>query len=136
LISSSASLETHTIPQSFYITFPVLFMSEYNNCVKRTYRDYTMSFKLQIDQEIEPGQLTTTKAIKKYGIQCRKTAVQGYENLLTWFREPISFEYTPPEQKIMDLEAQVKLFEKQKALLEQQVNLTLWTRKLFFLYVY
>jgi len=29
-----------------------------------------------------------------------------------------------PEQKIMELEAQVKLLEKQKALLEQQVNFT------------
>ncbi|MFV8337056.1 hypothetical protein ACNQF7_13360 [Flavobacterium sp. RSP29] len=43
--------------------------------VKRTQKDYTMSFKLQIVREIERGQLTSTEATKKYGIQCRKTVV-------------------------------------------------------------
>ena len=75
-----------------------------------------MSFKLQIVQEIERGKLTTTEATKKYGIQCRKTVVE-------WLRKFGNFDWenqTPfimpksPEQKIMELEAQVKLLEKQK----------------------
>ena len=54
--------------------------------VKRTQKDYTMSFKLQIVQEIERGQLTSTEATKKYGIQCRKTVVQ-------WLRKFGNFDW-------------------------------------------
>jgi transposase len=43
--------------------------------VKRTQKDYSMSFKLQLVQEIELGQLTVTEAAKKYGIQNRTTVV-------------------------------------------------------------
>jgi transposase-like protein len=39
-------------------------------------KDYSMSFKLQLVQEIERGQLTVTEAAKKYGIQNRTTVVQ------------------------------------------------------------
>ena len=90
--------------------------------VKRTQKDYTMSFKLQIVQEIERGQLTSTEATKKYGIQCRKTVVQ-------WLRKFGNFDWEnqkpfnitkSPEQRIMELEAKVKLLEKQKSFLEQQ----------------
>jgi hypothetical protein len=42
-----------------------------------------MSFKLQLVQEIERGQLTVTEAAKKYGIQNRTTVVQWLENLVT-----------------------------------------------------
>ena len=87
--------------------------------VKRTQKDYTMSFKLQIVQEIERGKLSTTEATKNYGIQCRKTVVQ-------WLRKYGNFDWenqTPlnmpksPEQKIMELEAKVKLIENQKTFL-------------------
>ena len=90
--------------------------------VKRTQKDYSMSFKLQIVQEIEQGQLTVTEATKKYGIQCRKTVIE-------WLRKFGNFDWEnqsrltmakSPEQKIMELEIQVKLLEKQKALLERQ----------------
>jgi transposase len=90
--------------------------------VKRTQKDYSMSFKLQLVQEIERGQLTVTEAAKRYGIQNRTTVVQ-------WLRKFGNFDWenkTPftmsksPEQKIMELEAKVKLLEKQKSFLERQ----------------
>ncbi|MFV8372120.1 hypothetical protein [Flavobacterium sp. LB2P74] len=46
---------------------------EETHYVKRTQKDYTMFFKLQIVREIKRGQLTSTEATKKYGIQCKKT---------------------------------------------------------------
>ena len=49
---------------------------EESRYVKRTQKDYTMSFKLQVVQEVERGKLTATEATKKYGIQCRKTVVE------------------------------------------------------------
>jgi len=101
-------------------------MSEERNYVKRTQRDYSMSLKLQIVQEIERGELSTHGACKKYGIQARSTIV-------SWLRKFGNFDWetqTPsqmpktPEQQIMELQAKVKLLEKQKALLEKQVNFT------------
>ena len=41
--------------------------------VKRSQKDYSMSFKLEIVREIEFGELSTTSACRKYGIQARST---------------------------------------------------------------
>ena len=90
--------------------------------IKRTQKDYSMSFKLQIVQEIERGITSISQVKKEYGIQSRSTIVQ-------WLRKFGNFDWenqTPfimsksPEQKIMELEAKVKLLEKQKFFLEQQ----------------
>ena len=97
-------------------------MEENTNYVKRSQRDYSMSLKLQIVSEIERGSLSITQARKKYGIQARSTVVQ-------WLRKFGNFDWEnqislnmqkTPEQKIMELEAKVKLLEKQKSFLEQQ----------------
>ena len=83
---------------------------------KRTQRDYSLSLKLQIVQEVERGKLTTTQATKKYGIQCRKTVVN-------WLKKYGNFDYQytiqqgmskTPAQRILELEQQVRLLEKQK----------------------
>jgi len=97
-------------------------MEEESTYVKRSQRDYSMSFKLQIVQEIECGRLTTSEAKKRYGIQ-------GEGTVLKWLRKFGNFDWEnqspnnmlkTPEQKIMELEAKVRLLEKQKALLKQQ----------------
>jgi transposase len=89
---------------------------------KRTQKDYSMSFKLQVVEELEQGELSTHAACRKYGIQSRSTVVG-------WLRKFGSFDWenqTPftmpksPEQRIMELEAKVKLLEKQKAFVERQ----------------
>lgn len=91
---------------------------------KRTQKDYSMSLKLQVVQQIEQGELSTTAACRKYGIQARSTVV-------AWLRKFGNFDWenqTPSnmpkttEQKILELEQQVKLLEKQKAYLEKQVE--------------
>lgn len=95
---------------------------ERTSYVKRTQKDYSMSFKLQIVQEIERGQLTTTEATKKYQIQCRKTVVNWLRKFgnFDWENQTPSNMPKSPEQKIMELEVQVKLLEKQKTLLERE----------------
>ena len=94
------------------------------NYTKRSQRDYTLSFKLQVVQEIEQGRLSVTTACRMYGIQ-------SYATVLNWLRKHGNFDWenqTPshmpktPEQKILELEAKVKLLEKQKAFLEQQAS--------------
>ena len=91
---------------------------------KHTQKDYSMSLKMQIVQEIERGELSTLGACRKYGVQARST-------IMSWLRKFGNFDWenqTPsnmpktPEQKIIELEQQVRLLEKQKAYLEKQVE--------------
>jgi len=95
-----------------------------NVYTKRTQKDYSLSLKLQVVTEIEQGKLSTTSAQRKYGIQARSTVV-------AWLRKYGNFDWenqTPsnmpktPEQKLMELEQEVRLLKKQKAFLEKQVN--------------
>lgn len=93
--------------------------------LKRTQKDYTMSFKLQIVQDIEQGKMSISQVKKVYGIQSRSTIVQwlGKFGNFDWDNQRPSNMPKSPEQKIMELEAQVKLLEKQKALLEREAYL-------------
>ena len=97
-------------------------MEERKNYVKRTQRDYSMSLKLSIVKEIESGELSTTGACRKYGIQARSTVVSWLRKFGTfdWENQTPSNMPKSPEQKIMELEAQVKLLQKQKTFLEKQ----------------
>ena len=99
-------------------------MSEKLSYVKRSQRDYSLSLKLRIVQQIERGQLSTKSAQRTYGIQSRSTVVnwlRKYGNF-DWENQTPSTMPKSPEQKIMELEAKVKLLEKQKNLLEQQAH--------------
>lgn len=98
-------------------------MKDREKYVKRTQKDYTMSLKLAVVNEIERGELNTTGAQRKYGIQARSTVV-------SWLRKYGSFDWenqTPsrmpksPNHKLLELEQKVKLLEKQKRFLEKQV---------------
>ncbi len=51
------------------------------NYVKRTQRDYPMSFKLQVVSEIERGELSRSQALDKYGIQAKST-------IRAWLKKP------------------------------------------------
>lgn len=94
------------------------------NYVKRTQKDYSLSLKLQIVQSIESGELSTTQATLKYGIQCRKTVVnwlRKYGNF-DWENQTSSNMPKTPEQRLLELEQEVRLLKKQKASLEKQVE--------------
>jgi len=98
-------------------------MKDKEKYVKRTQRDYSMTFKLEVVSEVERGLLTVTAAKRKYGIQGRST-------VLNWLRKYGKFDWenqTPwnmpksTERKLLELEQKVKLLEKQKRFLEKQV---------------
>ena len=94
------------------------------NYVKRTQKDYTMSLKLQIVQQIEQGKTTVTEAQKRYGVQSRSTVVK-------WLRKYGNFDWEnqipdsmakSPEQKLLEQQQEILLLKKQKALLEHQLS--------------
>ena len=95
-----------------------------NQYIKRTQKDYSMSFKLEVLKEIERGEISIKGAKRKYGIQ-------GGHTIVTWLRKYGTFDWenqTPSnmpktkELKILELEQKIKLLEKQKAYLEKQVE--------------
>ena len=89
--------------------------------LKRSQKDYTLAFKLQVIESVEKGSMTYKQAQKHYGIQGRST-------VLVWLRKHGTLDWTlpklhslstekekTPEQKIKELEAALET-EKLKTL--------------------
>ncbi len=62
--------------------------------LRRSQRDYSLAFKLQLVSQVEKGELTYKKAQKQYGIQGRST-------VLVWLRKHGTLDWTLPKQDIM-----------------------------------
>mgnify|MGYP001554194668 FL=1 len=95
-----------------------------NKYVRRSQKDYSMSFKLRVVEEVERGDLSIRGAARKYGIQSHSTVQLWLDKYGTFDREyktPTNMPKTQ-EQRLMELEQKVKLLEKQKAFLEKQVE--------------
>ena len=58
---------------------------------RRSQRDYSLAFKLQVVQQVEKGELTYKKAQLHYGIQGRST-------VLVWLRKHGTLDWTLPKQ--------------------------------------
>ena len=92
--------------------------------VKRTQKDYTTSFKIQVVNEVESGAISATAAQRKYGIQGRST-------VLNWIRKYGIFDREllvkgtmkkSPEQELIELKQKVEMLERQKRTLEKQLE--------------
>jgi len=66
-----------------------------NKTHRRSQRDYSLAFKLQVVQQVEKGELTYKKAQKHYGIQGRST-------VLVWLRKHGTLDWTLPKQYTLD----------------------------------
>ncbi len=65
------------------------------NIIRRSQRDYSLAFKLQVVQQVEKGELTYKTAQRYYGIQGRST-------VLVWLRKHGNLDWTLPKQYTMD----------------------------------
>ena len=92
---------------------------------KRTQRDYSLPFKLQVVDEVEKGHLTWKQSQTKYGIQGRST-------VLVWLRKHGSLDWTsktpmkkkaPPKTYIFQLEAKIKRLEAEKEILNRAIDI-------------
>ncbi len=92
---------------------------------KRTQKDYSLAFRLQVVDEVEKGQLTYKESQKKYGIQGRST-------VLVWLRKHGSLDWTskmpmkkkaPPKTYISQLEAKIKRLESEKEILNRAIDI-------------
>lgn len=82
---------------------------------KRSQKDYSLAFKLQVISEVEKGELSYKQAQKKYGIQGRSTVLVWIRkhSILDWKELPVVLHKKTPEQKIKELEALLAI-EKEK----------------------
>ena len=91
---------------------------------KRTQKDYSLAFKLQVVDEVEKGLLSQNEAQRKYGIQ-------GNATILVWLRKhgildwnssnPMSKKETP-HKKIRELEKRIKRLEAEKLILNTAID--------------
>jgi transposase-like protein len=74
---------------------------------KRTQRDYSLTFKLQVISEVEKGELSCQQAQRKYGIQGKSTVLVWIRKhgTLDWKELPVMSHKKTPEQRIKELEA-------------------------------
>lgn len=102
--------------------------------LKRTQRDYTLAFKLAVVEQVEKGELTYKQAQERYGIQGRSTVLvwlrkhgrQGWDKASSYFKGNALMrkEQTPltPEQRIKQLEVQLKEANQKAALFEAMLE--------------
>jgi len=93
--------------------------------VKRTQRDYSLAFKLQVIYEVEKGQLTWKQAQSKYEIQ-------GNSTVLVWLRKHGSLDWQnehpmkgrlTPQTQIRELEKKLKRLEMKNEILEKTIEI-------------
>lgn len=91
---------------------------------KRTQRDYSHSFKLSVIEDYLKGTSNITDVCSRYGIQSIGTLrnwIKKFGNLDEGYQIKLRMKKTQT-QKILELEQQVKLLEKQKKSLEYELE--------------
>jgi transposase len=97
---------------------------------KRTQKDYSLPFKMEVISEVEKGLLSWKQAQGKYGIQGRST-------VLVWLRKHGTLDWqskegmgkakdvakNTPATRIRELEARVRRLEAEKRILNSAIDL-------------
>lgn len=92
---------------------------------KRTQKDYSLAFKLQIIDEVEKGHLTYKQSQQKYGIQGRSTVLNWLRKhgTLDWKNKQPMKKKAPPKTYISQLEAKIKRLEQEKEILNKAIDI-------------
>jgi transposase-like protein len=96
-----------------------------NKYLKRTQRDYSLAFKLQVVNEVEKGYLTWKQSQKKYGIQGRSTVLVWLRKhgTLDWKSKTPMKKKAPPRSQISELEKKIKRLEAEKEILNRAIDI-------------
>jgi transposase len=92
---------------------------------RRTIRDYSLAFKLQVVREVERGELTYKQAQHKYGIQGRSTVLVWLRKhgTLDWKGSNTMRDKATPNKKIRELELKLKRLQAEKEILNRAIDL-------------
>lgn len=100
-------------------------INETKNYSKRSQRDYSLAFKLQVVDEVEKGHLTWKQSQKKYGIQGKSTVLVWLRKhgTLDWLSKKPMKKKSPPKTYISQLEAKIKRLEAEKEILNRAIDI-------------
>lgn len=92
--------------------------------LKRTQKDYSLAFKLQVVDEVEKGLITYQQARFKYGIQGKITVLVWLRKhgILDWKSKTPMKSKQPPKTVISQLEAKIKRLEAEKEILNRVID--------------
>ena len=93
-------------------------------CGKRTQKNYSLAFKLQVVEEVEKGEYTYKQAQRKYGIQGRSTVLVWLRKhgRMNWQkRNPMKNKLTPAEE-IRKLKRELERVKKDKEILQVTID--------------
>ena len=95
-----------------------------NKHLRRSQRDYSLAFKLQVVDEVEKGHLTWKQSQTKYGIQGRSTVLVWLRKhgRLDW-KESETMKKDTPNKKIKALELKLKRLEAEKEVLNRAIDI-------------
>lgn len=91
---------------------------------KKTQKDYSLAFKLEIVDAVEKGELTYKQAQFRYGIQGRSTVLVWLRKhgRLDW-KESEAMKRDTPNKKIRELEKKLKRLEQEKEVLNRAIDI-------------
>lgn len=91
---------------------------------KRTQKDYSLAFKLEIVDAVEKGELTYKQAQLRHGIQGRSTVLIWLRKhgRLDW-KESETMKKDTPNKKIRELEKKLKRLEQEKEVLNRAIDI-------------
>lgn len=96
-----------------------------NGYVKRTQKDYSMSFKLSVVKEVETTDIGLCAIARKYGIQSESTVKRWMEKYGTFDWTNIKGGNMPKskDQELLELKEKVKMLERKNARLEHELEM-------------
>ena len=96
-----------------------------NGYVKRTQKDYSMSFKLSVVKEVETTDIGLCAIARKYGIQSESTVKLWREKYGTFDWTNIKGGNMPKskDQELLELQEKVKMLERKNARLEHELEM-------------
>lgn len=91
---------------------------------RKTQKDYSLAFKLEIVDAVEKGELTYKQAQLRYGIQGRSTVLVWLRKhgRLDW-KESEAMKRDTPHKKIRELEKKLKRLEQEKEILNRAIDI-------------
>jgi len=91
---------------------------------RKTQKDYSLAFKLELVDAVEKGELTYKQAQLRYGIQGRSTVLVWLRKhgRLDW-KESEAMKKDTPNKKIRELEKKLKRLEQEKEILNRAIDI-------------
>ncbi len=91
---------------------------------RKTQKDYSLAFKLEIVNSVEKGELTYKQAQVRYGIQGRSTVLVWLRKhgRLDW-KESEAMKKDTPNKTIRELEKKLKRLEQEKEVLNRAIDI-------------